>query len=169
MRHGGRGFGYRQRWRAVVSASLEETFAFLADPRSLPALEPAWTDMRFVPGPARDLGLGSEREYVFRWSGFPVYLRLRVTEFEPPRRLVLEQALGPFQACRRAFTLRSLQAGTAIAEQYDFRAMPGVLTGLVIRLVVARQLDEIAKFHHEALIEHLRTRVSLAGIHGDDS
>jgi hypothetical protein len=146
----------------LVSAGIDDAFAFLADPRSVPSLEPSWTDLRFVTGPPRSFGLGSEREYIFRWSGFPVYLRLRVAEFEPPRRLTLEQVVGPWQSYRRAFTLRPVPGGTEIAEQDDFRGAPGPIDHLVHRLVVARQLRAIAAFRHEALVRHLGAHAPFA-------
>jgi hypothetical protein len=152
---GGRGYAYREDARIVVAAGVDEAFAFLADPRTLPLLDPPRLDTRFVPGPLRDFGLGSEREYVFRWSRFPLYLRLRVAEFEPPRRLVLAQVLGPWQRFVHTFDLRRVGDGTEIAEQGEARISPGVTEALVHRLIVARQLRAVAVFRHEALLRHL--------------
>lgn len=150
-----RGYAYRRHWRTVVSASIEDAFTFLADPRTLPLLDPPGIETRFVSGPPRDFGLGSEREYVFRWSRFPLYLRLRVTEFEPPKRLVLEQVLGPWQRHDHAFSLNRGRDGTEIAEQADVCAPPGVIEELVHRLFVARQMRAIAAFRRDALLRHL--------------
>jgi hypothetical protein len=152
---GGRGYAYREDARIVVAAGIDEAFAFLADPRTLPLLDPPRLDTRFVPGPPRDFGLGSEREYVFRWSRFPLYLRLRVAEFEPPRRLVLAQVLGPWQRFVQTFGLRRVEDGTEIAEQGEARFSSGVIEGLVHRLIVARELRAITAFRHVALLRHL--------------
>ncbi len=164
------GYAYGQRWDVVVSASIDDAFAFLADPGSLAAIEPPSTDMRLVPGPPRVLGLGTESEYIFRWWGFPVYLRIRITEFEPPTRLVLEQVVGPWQSCRHAFTLGRIGGSTAIAGQDDFRGRPGVIDHLVHRLFVARQLRAIIRFRHEALLRRLGRPIALeAAVRTGDS
>jgi hypothetical protein len=150
-----RGYAYRYDQETLVLAHIDDAFAFLADPRSVSLRAPARMGVRFVAGPPRDLGLGSEREYIFRWSGIPVYVRLRVTEFEPPDRLALRQVLGPWQSYGRSFTLRRVPGGTSIAEHVDFRAMPGVLDHIVHRLVAARSLAEAAAVGRTALLRHL--------------
>jgi hypothetical protein len=158
------GYAYGQRWDVVVSAGIDQAFAFLADPRSRAALESPSTDTRFVPGPPRDLGLGSEWEYIFRWWGFPVYLRLRVTEFDPPTRLVLDQVMGPWQSYRSALTLRRVGGGTRIAGQDDFSGGPGVFDHLVHRLVAARQVRAITRFRRDSLLRRLGDPTALDAV-----
>jgi hypothetical protein len=155
-----RGHAHRQDSRVVVSAKIDEAFAFLVDPRNMRVLDPPWTDFRFVSGPAMEFGLGSEREHTFRWSGIPVYLRIRVTAFEPPTLLVLDQVVGPWQSYRLALTFQRVPGGTEITEQEDVRAMPGFLDHLVHRLFVVRQLRAIAAFRREALLTHLGAGLS---------
>jgi hypothetical protein len=157
---GGRGYAYREDVRIVVAAGIDEAFAFLADPRTLPLLDPPRLDTRLVPGPPGDFGLGSEREYVFRWSRFPLYLRLRVVEFEPPKRLVLAQVVGPWQRFVQTFGLRCVEDGTEIADQAEARSSPGVTEALVHRLIVVRQMRAIAAFRRDAFLRHLGAHAS---------
>jgi hypothetical protein len=158
------GYAYGVRWEIMVSAGIDEAFAFLADPRSLAAIEPPSTAMRFVPGPSGDLGVGTEWEYIFRWWGFPVYLRVRVTELDPPTRLVLEQVVGPWQSCRHALTLQRIGGGTRIMGDDAFRGRPGLVDHLVHRLVAARQLRAIVTFRREAVRRRLGDAVASAAV-----
>jgi len=149
------GYRYLQDRETVVAARIEDAFALLARPDALALLDPPWTDVRFMRGPSARSGPGAEREFVFRWSGVPLYLLLRISEFEPPHRLVIEQALGPWREFRIAATLRSVPGGTAIVERTDVLAMPGAVDHALHRFVVARQLRAIDAFRHEALLRHL--------------
>jgi uncharacterized protein YndB with AHSA1/START domain len=148
------GYRYEHRREVVVAAPIDATFAFLADP---PLLEPRWTSMQFVPGTPRDLGPGSEREYVFRWAGIPVYFRIRAAEYEPPFRLTLEQVLGPWQSHVRRITLSRDGAGTRVTEHDEVCAPPGVVDHVMHRFVVARQLAGVGAFRRDALLRHLGT------------
>jgi hypothetical protein len=150
-----RGYHYGHHQAIVVSAKIDHAFDFLADPAAIPLLDPPWTGARLIPAPGAASAPGDEREYVLRWLEIPVYLRIRVAEFEHPHRLVLEQALGPWQSFRQVFALRAVEEGTEIAETIDVRAMPGVVDHVVHRLVVARQLRAIDAFRRTALLRHL--------------
>ena len=154
---GTRGFRYRRYRETVVAAKIDEAFAFLAHPDAMVLLDVPWTGIRLVSGPPRPLGLASEREYIFRWSRIPVYLRVRVTEYDCPYRLSIDQVLGPWRRFRNVSTLRSFPGGTVIGEETDVVAMPGVVDHVVHRLKVARQLDAIDAYRHGALLRHLGT------------
>jgi hypothetical protein len=149
------GYRYEHRREVVVAAPIDQAFAFLADPQSVPLLEPPWTRMQCMPGTPRDLGLGSEREYVFRWARIPVYFRIRATEFEPPFRLALEQVLGPWQSHVRRIALRRDGAGTRVTEHDEFCAPPGLVDHVMHRFVVTRQLASIGAYRRGALLLHL--------------
>jgi hypothetical protein len=150
-----KGYRYRQQQRTVVAATIEDAFDFLADPATLPLLDPPWVDMRLMPGPSRGCGVDSEREYLFRWSGILVYLLMRVAACERPHRLVLEQVLGPWQSFRQTFALRPRPEGTEIADDTEIRAMPGVVDHVIHRLVVARQVRAIEAFRRAMLGRYL--------------
>lgn len=150
-----RGYAYRIESRITVAAGAGEAFRFLADPASLPALDPPWVDARLVTGSGRSRVVGSEAEYLLRWFGVPLYLRMVVTELEAPRRLALAQLAGPWRRYTHAFDLRSVPGGTEIRERSDFRGGPGPFELCLHRFVIRRQLEEVVRFRRRALAEAL--------------
>lgn len=149
-----RGSAYRIESRTTVPCAIDAAFAFLADPASLPALDPPWVDARLVTA-GRDRAVGCEAEYVVRWFDIPLYLRLVVTELEAPRRLALAQAAGPWRSYTQAFDLSVVPGGTEIVERSEFRGGPGLFERGLHRLVIRRQLREIVRHRRAALMRAL--------------
>ena len=94
-------------------------------------------------------------EYVFRWSEIPVYLRIIVAEFEPPVRLVLSQAQGPWQSFIHSVTLRRTSNGTVVSELMRFRAAPGPFERVLHGFLIQRQFRKVIDFRKRALADQL--------------
>lgn len=97
---------------ALVEAPPETVFAVLSDPRTydefvvgtkrIRRFEPTWPEV------------GSAFHHTLGWG--PLVLRdlTRVTELDPPRRLVLRAQMRPFSVNRVEFTLRPRGYGTEV-------------------------------------------------------
>src|SRR5258706_4793567 len=132
------GYSYQLESETQVEAPAEEVFAFLSDPGSLPLLDPPWLKVQLLSATPGSVCAGSEMEYIFRWSEIPVYLRMVVTEAEPPRQLVLSQAQGPWRSFQHSITLRPVADGTVITERLQFETAPDLFGGLLHRWVIRR-------------------------------
>jgi len=71
---------------AVVGATAEEVFDFLADYRNIPRLQPHFTSASVLGGLER--GMGAEVALEGRFHGVPMNVRNRIVAFTPPVRLV---------------------------------------------------------------------------------
>lgn len=138
---------------AVVAASPEDAFRFLADPAHAELLSPPPLAMRNMS--AEGAGLGADLEYVFRWAGIPLYMRLKVDRFEPPQRIVLVQTLGPWRHYRQIYTLSRVAAGTRIEETIEFIRRPGWIEWVLDRFSIQPYLREVAAYRQRALLKHL--------------
>jgi ligand-binding SRPBCC domain-containing protein len=159
---GSDGYVYQFELETSVEAMAADAFAFLSDPHTLPLLDPPWLRAQLLSAAAGPVRQGSEMEYIFRWSGIPVYLRLVVTEYESPLRLVLSQAQGPWQSFCHSITLHPAGNGTVVAERMQFQAAPGVFERLMHRLVVQRQSQAVVDFRKQAL-SHQLSRAKFGG------
>jgi ligand-binding SRPBCC domain-containing protein len=150
------GYAYEFESETPVGARPEEAFAFLADPCGLPTLDPPWLKVQLLSVSAGLVHAGSEMEYIFRWLEIPLYLRLIVAEYEPPVRLVLSQAQGPWQSFVHTITLRPASNGAVISERMRFRVPPGPFERVLHGWLIQRQFRKVIHFRKRALADRWR-------------
>jgi ligand-binding SRPBCC domain-containing protein len=153
------GYTYQLESETQVAATAEEVFSFLSDPGSLPLLDPPWLKVQLLSATSGKFCAGSEMEYIFRWSEIPVYLRMVVTEVEPPLKLVWSQAQGPWQSFHHSMTLEPVRDGTLITERFQFETAPDLFGSLLHRWVIRRQFRDVIGFRKQALIDRLSRSV----------
>jgi hypothetical protein len=70
----------------IVNAPLERVFAFLADYRNIPRMQPQF--QRVQPLTAQSSGAGATLELHGQFRGLPITAQMRIVQFEPPHLLV---------------------------------------------------------------------------------
>ena len=120
----------------VVPSSLEETFAFFADPQNLQAITPPWLHFRIVEAPER-LERGSLLRYRLRLYGIPVRWVTEIHLWHPPRGFSDRQLRGPYLLWIHTHRFAAVATGTEIYDNVRYRVPGGPLapTRLVGRLV----------------------------------
>jgi hypothetical protein len=138
----------------VVTAGLEEAFAFFADPWNLQAITPPWLRFRIVEAPER-LEQGSFLRYRLRLFGLPVRWRTAIVDWRPPRSFTDLQLSGPYRLWEHTHRLSPVGPGTEIYDLVRYRLYGGALASLVRRVTVAPWLDEIFDYRAARLRELL--------------
>lgn len=133
------------------SDSLEDVFAFFADPANLARITPPWLQFSIRSPQPINMTSGALIDYAIRVRGIPMKWRSEITAWEPPHRFIDEQRVGPYRYWIHEHTFESSDGSTVVSDHVRY-AVPG--GELVHRLFVVRDLDRI--FSH-------RKRV-LAGI-----
>ena len=136
----------------VVPATLDEAFAFFADPHNLEAITPPWLRFRIVEAPAQ-VERGALIRYRLRLFGIPIGWLTEITAWEPPGHFVDKQVRGPFRVWEHRHRLTATAGGTEIADEVRYRLFLGPLGELVRRLVVRRWLDGIFDYRARAVAE----------------
>jgi len=83
--------------RVWLPRARPEVFAFLADPRNLPAVNPPSTALRWLAPPPEALSQGALLDFSARALGIRARWRVMIREFDPPYRFVDVQLRGPFR------------------------------------------------------------------------
>ena len=123
----------------VVPRTIDETFAFFADPHNLESITPPWLGFRIVSAPAAR-ERGARIRYRLRIKGVPVRWLTEIRAWTPPRSFVDVQLRGPYLLWEHAHRLTAVAGGTAIHDHVRYRVPGG---RLVERLLVRPLLDEI--------------------------
>ncbi len=142
--------------RQVVARSLEETFAFYAQPRNLGRITPRWLRFRLVCGEALTMRRGLRIHYRIHPFGFPQRWTSEITEYDPPFRFVDEQVVGPYKRWRHVHEFRALGDATEIVDTVEYELPLGRLGRLAHSLIVGRQLRTIFDYRERIVAEMMR-------------
>ena len=125
----------------VVGASIEEAWAFYADPGNLEAITPRWLRFRIEHAPT-ELHAGAQLRYRLRLFGVPLRWLTEIVAWSPPRAFVDRQLSGPYPLWEHSHRLSTTPFGTEIHDHVRYRLPGGPLSG-VVDVVIRRLLDAI--------------------------
>jgi carbon monoxide dehydrogenase subunit G len=104
--------------RATIPAAPDEVFAFLADLEQLPAWQTGVVEARRTS--AGPVEVGATATVVRELMGQRIRAALTVTEYEPPRRMVVESKVSGVGVAI-AIDLAAVDAGTDVAVTAEIR------------------------------------------------
>jgi ligand-binding SRPBCC domain-containing protein len=135
----------------VVTAPLDDAFAFFAEPWNLERITPSWLRFRIFEAPGA-LRAGARLRYRLRLYGIPIRWRTEIVAWTPPYGFTDVQRRGPFRLWEHTHRLRPVPDGTEIYDHVRYRLFLGPLGALVRRLVVRRRLDAIFDYRAAAVM-----------------
>ncbi|MBA2474704.1 MAG: SRPBCC family protein [Actinobacteria bacterium] len=144
----------------TVPRSVEETFAFFAQPLNLAAITPAWLHFRILEAPER-LEQRSLLRYRLGLFGVPVSWRTEITRWRPPRSFTDTQLSGPYALWEHTHRFTAVRGGTEVYDNVRYRLPGGPVAPVVHGLLVRRWLRQIFDFRAARL-------EALLGGGGDD-
>jgi ligand-binding SRPBCC domain-containing protein len=131
----------------VLPIPPEDAFGFFEDPRNLAAITPGWLDFRMLPSKGEaEVFEGAEFRYTIRWLGFRQRWRSRISDYSPPYRFTDIQVSGPYAHWSHLHVFERLPEGTLLRDEVTYRLPYGWLGGLLHRLLIRRQLEEIFRY-----------------------
>ena len=131
----------------VVPASLDETFGFFSDAFNLEKLTPPWLEFDVRSTPPLVMREGLEIEYRIVLHRVPVPWRSRIDVWEPGRRFVDRQIVGPYRWWRHEHRFEAVADGTRVIDDVEF--LPRF--PLVTRRLVRRDVERIFAYRTSAL------------------
>lgn len=143
----------------IVSQPVDRAFTFFADPKNLEAITPPFLRFSIRKAPAEGIQSESRLLYRLRVHGLPLRWRTRIAEWQPPNRFVDVQEKGPYSLWHHTHELESVDEDrTLIRDRVRYRLPFGALGQLVAGNWVARDLDEIFRYRHERVAQHMQAR-----------
>jgi len=138
-----------------LPAPPADVFPFFADARNLEAITPPLLRFRVVTPEPIEMRVGTLIQYRLRLRGVPVSWLTSIQAWEPPHRFVDVQLRGPYALWHHTHDLHDDgEGGTVMRDTVRYAIGFGPLGELANRLLVARDLDAIFTFRHEAVAEH---------------
>lgn len=132
----------------VLGAPLDRVFSFFAEARNLEKLTPPWLRFEVLTEGPITMAAGTLIDYRIHWRGIPIRWRTEIEVWEPVRRFVDRQIRGPYRFWRHEHLFRERGGGTSVVDRVEYAPIGGALAN---RLVVARDVQRIFAYRHEAL------------------
>ena len=131
----------------VVTASLDETFAFFAQAENLDRLTPPWLHFTILTPRPIEIREGIEIDYRIRLHGLPIPWRSRIDEWVPGASFVDRQVIGPYRWWRHEHRFEAVAGGTRVTDRVEYAPRGGRGTSWLVR----RDLDRIFAYRREAM------------------
>jgi len=135
-----------------------EVFAFLADPRNLPAVNPPASALRWLAPPPAALAVGAVLDFSVRAFLVRTRWRVLIREFDPPYRFVDVQLRGPFRRWEHLHRCVEGPEGLALAgapAEVHVRPAAGdgpAGTWIVDRVTYGLSLGLLGRLAHATLV-----------------
>ena len=136
----------------LVEAPVEAAFAFFADASNLQSITPPWLHFRILTPMPVVMRPGVEIEYRITVHGVPIPWRSRIDVWEPGRRFVDRQTLGPYRWWRHEHHFEAAAGGTQVVDHVDYVARARWISERLVR----RELERIFAYRRVALRQAFR-------------
>ncbi len=138
----------------IINAPIERVFHFHDNTDNLLKITPTYISVSFTTrGPQ---GLGQDIYLTVRHLGIiPTSWHVRITEYEPPFRMVDEQIKGPFACWKQLRIIESVPGGTKLTDVVEYQLPLGWLGRLANAIVVRRQIESMFSYRQRRTKELL--------------
>jgi ligand-binding SRPBCC domain-containing protein len=133
----------------LVQSPIAVTFAFFADASNLQRLTPPWLSFSLCTPLPMVMHAGLEIEYRIRLYGLPIAWTSRIDVWEPGRRFVDRQVVGPYLWWRHEHRFEAVGDATRVLDHVEHLPRAAWLTGRFVR----RDLERIFTYRQQALHE----------------
>ncbi len=144
---------WRLRSKLWIPQRPEDVFPFFADAQNLSELTPPWLSFAIATPTPIDMHDGTLIDYKIRVRGLPMGWRTRISRWDPPRAFVDEQLRGPYALWHHTHTFVPVDGGTQLGDEVLMRPRGGPLAGLLMRLMVRRDVESIFRYRTEVMAQ----------------
>jgi hypothetical protein len=141
---------YELRTTTVVDAPVAETFAFFSRAENLGLITPAAMQFTLTRA-AQPITEGARMEYRMRVGPATILWRSRITVWEPGRRFVDVQEVGPYRVWWHEHAFRADGARTVMEDRVLYAPPLGALGRIANRVFVAPALTRIFQYRGDVI------------------
>jgi ligand-binding SRPBCC domain-containing protein len=134
----------------------DAVFPFFGEARNLEAITPPWLGFDVVTPEPIEMGAGTLIEYRLKLHGVPVRWLTQIEVWEPGRRFVDRQLLGPYRLWHHTHTFAADGEGTLMRDVVRYALPLGPLGALAHAALVRRDLEAIFDFRREAVLHKVK-------------
>ena len=142
---------HRLERRQYLEHPLEDVFAFFAEARNLERITPSWLRFSVLTPEPVEMAAGALIDYRLQYHGVPVGWTSQIEVWEPGRQFVDRALRGPFALWHHRHRFQASGSGTVVDDEVHYAVPFGRVGEVVHPLFVARDLDRIFTYRHQAV------------------
>ena len=143
---------YQLKSKQFLPISLDEAWAFLADPRNLKTITPQYMGFEICDGADRSMYQGQIIQYIVTpVLGIKTKWVTEITHVVDKSFFVDEQRFGPYAFWHHKHFLKEVPGGVEMEDIIDYKIPFGILGQLVHPLLVKPKLNEIFTYRQHKL------------------
>ena len=143
---------YQLKSKQFLPISLDEAWAFLADPRNLKTITPQYMGFEICDGADRPMYQGQIIQYIVTpVLGIKTKWVTEITHLVDKSFFVDEQRFGPYAFWHHKHFLKEVPGGVEMEDIIDYKIHFGILGQLVHPLLVKPKLNEIFTYRQHKL------------------
>lgn len=140
--------GYRLTSQMQLHAPAHDVFDFFSRAENLEALTPSWLRFQICTPTPISMYVGARIDYRLRIHGVPVVWQSEITTWEPGRRFVDEQRVGPYRRWIHEHLFVADGDDTVVRDRVDYDVYGG---RIIERLLVRPDLRRIFGYRLQTL------------------
>ena len=149
----------RYKSSVVINAPIERVFHFHDDTNNLLKITPKHIKVSFTT--MGQQGVGQDIFLTVRHLGIiPTSWHVRITEYQPPCRMVDEPIKGPFAGWKQIRIIESVPEGTKLTDVVEYELPFGWLGRLVNTIAVRKQIIGMFRYRQRRTKELLEAAQS---------
>jgi ligand-binding SRPBCC domain-containing protein len=134
--------------------SLDESWAFLSDPKNLKVITPDYMGFITLSGDDRPMFPGQIIQYIVTpVLGIPTKWVTEITHVIDKKYFVDEQRFGPYSLWHHKHFIKEIPGGVEMEDIIDYKIPMGILGQMVHPILVKPKLNEIFEYRRTKLIE----------------
>ena len=143
---------YQLKSKQFLPISLDEAWAFLADPRNLKTITPQYMGFEICDGADRPMYQGQIIQYIVTpVLGIKTKWVTEITHVVDKSFFVDEQRFGPYAFWHHKHFLKEVPGGVEMEDIIDYKIPFGILGQLVHPILVKPKLNEIFNYRQQKL------------------
>jgi len=143
---------YKLHYVTRLPIRITEAWEFFSSPGNLPLITPPSMRFEVISEVPPKIYGGMVALYRLRpMFGIPVQWMTVITNVDEPRLFVDEQRFGPYKLWHHEHFFREVQGGVEVEDLVYYALHFGVLSRLVNRLLVSKELARVFEFRRKAL------------------
>lgn len=135
----------------LIRRPRAEVFEFFSRPENLSRVTPPKLGFEILTPSPILMKEGALVDYQIRLLGAPLRWRTLITAYDPPRRFVDQQLMGPYSFWHHTHEFEEVPEGTLVRDVVRYALPLGALGDLVAGAYVAADLEEIFRYRKKVI------------------
>jgi ligand-binding SRPBCC domain-containing protein len=135
----------------VVAQPLTQVFDFFSKARNLELLTPPWLRFEVLTPEPVAMDVGTLIDYRLRLHHVPLRWQSRIEAWEENRLFIDRQLKGPYRLWHHRHEFEDLGGATLVRDHVRYALPFGRLGALAARILVARDLERVFAYRHQAV------------------